>query len=183
MSPSALRLKCTFTFYQHHPPRRFTTRPTQTRLLPKTEKGSSPKWPYLRQPQTAAWNTQLLVSYPHQHGYASHRKAESSSFHPSSSCCTKPLSISTVSAHLLRTVVSPEITYLARSSRQGESDWSTSSSLEIHHGLRSASVPRHRLQESEGREKDCVLVDFKKEGPRRVAVISREEALKPDSKI
>jgi hypothetical protein len=34
-----------------------------------------------------------------------------------------------------------------------------------------------------GHYEDCVLVDFKKEGPRRVAVISREEALKPDSKI
>ena len=34
-----------------------------------------------------------------------------------------------------------------------------------------------------GHYEDCVLVDFKKEGPRRVAVISREEAMKPESKI
>lgn len=34
-----------------------------------------------------------------------------------------------------------------------------------------------------GHSEDCVLVDFKKEGPRRVAVISREEAMEPESKI
>jgi hypothetical protein len=34
-----------------------------------------------------------------------------------------------------------------------------------------------------GHYEDCVLVDFKKEGPRRVAVVSREEAMKPESKI
>ena len=153
MFPSALRLRCTYTSCQHRPPRRFTTRQTQTRLIPKMEKVSSPKWPYLRQPPMAAWNTPLLVSYPHQHGYAWHKKAASSSSRPSSSCCTKPPSISTISAHPPRTVASPEITYPAKSSRQGESDWSTSSSLEIHHGLRSASVPCHRLQGSGGREK------------------------------
>jgi hypothetical protein len=102
---------------------------------------------------TTDWNIPLLVSYPHQHGYAWHRKAASSSFRLSFSYCTRPLSISTISAHPPRTAVSPEITYPARSSRQGESDWSTSSSLEIHHGPRSASVPCHRLQGSGGREK------------------------------
>lgn len=30
---------------------------------------------------------------------------------------------------------------------------------------------------------ECVLVDFQKEGPRRLAVISREEALRPDPKL
>ena len=153
MFPSDLRLRCTYTSYRHRPPRRFTTRQTQTRLIPKMEKVSSPKWPYLRQPPMAAWNTPLLVFYPHQHGYAWHKKAASSSSRPSSSCCTKPHSISTISAHPPRTVASPEITYPAKSSRQGESDWSTSSSLEIHHGPRSASVPCHRLQGSVGREK------------------------------
>lgn len=34
-----------------------------------------------------------------------------------------------------------------------------------------------------GHHEDCVLVDFRKEGPRRVAVISREEAMQPESKI
>ena len=34
-----------------------------------------------------------------------------------------------------------------------------------------------------GHTEECVLVDFRKEGPRRVAVISREEAMKPESKI
>jgi hypothetical protein len=34
-----------------------------------------------------------------------------------------------------------------------------------------------------GHTEDCVLVDFKKEGPRQVAVISRDEAMKPESKI
>jgi hypothetical protein len=153
MFPSALRLRCTYTSYRHRPPRRFTTRQTQTRLIPKMEKVSSPKWPYLRQPPMAAWNTPLLVFYPHQHGYAWHKKAASSSSRPSSSCCTKPHSISTISAHPPRTVASPEITYPAKSSRQGESDWSTSSSLEIRYGLRSASVPCHRLQGNGGREK------------------------------
>lgn len=30
---------------------------------------------------------------------------------------------------------------------------------------------------------ECVLVDFRKEGPRRLAVISREEAMRPDTKL
>lgn len=34
-----------------------------------------------------------------------------------------------------------------------------------------------------GHSEDCVLVDFKKEGPRRVAVISRQDAMEPESKI
>lgn len=34
-----------------------------------------------------------------------------------------------------------------------------------------------------GHSEDCVLVDFRKEGPRRVAVISREEAMRPEAKI
>ena len=34
-----------------------------------------------------------------------------------------------------------------------------------------------------GHTEECVLVDFRKEGPRRVAVISRAEAMKPESKI
>ena len=34
-----------------------------------------------------------------------------------------------------------------------------------------------------GHYEDCVLVDFRKEGPRRVAVVSREEAMKLEPKI
>lgn len=34
-----------------------------------------------------------------------------------------------------------------------------------------------------GHSEDCVLVDFRKEGPRRVAVISREEAMRPEAKL